>query len=709
MIEAALPPLGLHVREYGEERRKRQSPFFNRFVRNKVQYIENECDSALSFHEKDRKREVRATKFYTSLENGQWSDELNALVDSGELDIDRSQYNMVMKKINGFVGTVSENPFDIDFKPVDSENLDSSIMLRDLLRREKNLTKWDHQFKEAMRYGMIHNAFLMIHIDTSKSKFGNIGLKFVKNSKVLTDPNWTSQTMSDCKWAITVKYMTAHEASMMYPHMSLKIADRVNQMTDNIYYSTPEGQRRSREEYFEQVSNDHYRFLEYHHIVEEKETCRTGMDKNGNIIQVPSPPSNVQDRDEVQEWLQSWYSKNGIIPDTIREYQEYVKNYYVTTVCASLNSYEPFEDDLGKTQCGRLPFFNISFLRHDGRNVGFADILMDPQVNLNKRMSLITEILAKSAKDALIAEPDAFGNDPVKMANFKKNSSKPGYVEFAKRGFIGDGGRVFEQVPKAQYPQLEIFSSQQMMDMINTITPQTITMDGLSDSSKETGILFDHKRSQGELNTSFVFDMVERMWDEVGEACIPLLQNLRSGMYMKMNVGEDNRTIEINKRGIDANGVEYIENDISMIPAQSVIVSKSPKGVNRRYQDRVSYMELYRMTPDTMPLTKAFYAQKFIENLDSFNEKTLEEIKQVNAKDLELIISQNAAATSNAQLNAGMASIQLEQMLAQAQQGQQAQAPQGQSQQTGNEIQRNAQNQQRGLEQMPARSPEEVA
>jgi hypothetical protein len=662
MTENIIPPVGeFHITPPGEKHVKVKSSFLKKHTNNPVTYIENLLESSLAFHKKDREREEKSHKFFTGLDFGQWSDAYNKLIDSGELEADRSQFNMIMKKVNGFVGSISKNPYDISFAPVDSGDIDSSQLLERLMLHDKGITQWDDNFKLAVRYAMIHNAYLKIGVTTKYNKFGNVSLDFIEASKVLTDPNWESESMKDCKWCATIAYLSPNEAMDVFPDKKQIISSKVNDIAYSIFSATPEDQRKEMYEYMAQVHNDRFRFITFHHMAKEKVTRRAASDDTGNFISIPNPPKELSDGTTEKEWLESWYTTNNVAVESIIETEDLVDVYYQTTVCSAFSMTETMDDDIGKVQVGRLPFFNMSFLRHRGRNIGFVDVLTDPQLTFNKRMTLINEILAKSAKDALLFDPQAFGNDQNKIRAFKKNANKPGFIMDTQPGYLENGGNVFAQVPKAPYPQLEIYNSQQMMDLINTITPQTQTMDGLNESSKETGRLFHLKKSQGDVNSAFVMDMIERTIHEIGEAYVFLCPQIYSGMYRKINLGknassDEEEVVELNVHDIDEDGREHVYNDVSLIPYQRVIVTESPKSVTKRASLRSSFMELLQYIPQEMMGARGYAVLKFVENLDSFSEKDLEELKSIISKDVEL-----------AKMNTEM---QLQQLQAQTQQTQ---------------------------------------
>lgn len=670
MFKTAIPPSGYNTREFGKKRAKKPSPFFNTVRQNPIILIDSYFQSALSFHSVDRKREQKATSFFTGLDKGQWSSELNKLIDSGELNMDRSQFNLIMKKVNGFVGSITNNPYDISYAPIDGGDLQSSEIMKGLIVGEREKTGWNDVINLALRYGIIHNAYTRFKITKKYSIFGNIGMDFIKSSHVLTDPNWTTDSLEDCDWLITSTYLTPLQAIDRYPEKASLIKKRVIDMAVAQYAGTPENMKISLDVTMDEVYNNMCRFIEFHHMVSEKVTRRVAFDENGNSVEIPTPPQEFSESEAGEEWLSAWYAANGVEPESIIEIEDSIRQYYVTTICPALSTTEVFEDDLSPIQCGRLPYYNFTFLRHDGRNIGFVDILMDPQMNFNKRMNLINEILGKSAKDALLFDPLAFGQDGRKIDRVKKNINKPGFVEATAPGFLQAGGQAFAQVPKAPYPQLEIYETDKYQQMIDTITPQTVTADGRNESSKETGILFEKKRSQIYETTSFVFDQISTRYREIAESFFFIARDHKSNMYstVTVNKGSENEDIvEINKKEMDETGEVSTINDVSQIPFQAVSILKSTKGSTMRSVARSSIIDILGNMPLDAQNMRMELGMMYFDKSDEFSPDDLDRIKGAIGLDKQLVNSTTYFQVKQAQSQTQQLDAQTQQMLMQQQ------------------------------------------
>jgi hypothetical protein len=291
-------------------------------------------------------------------------------------------------------------------------------------------------------------------------------------------------------------------------------------------------------------------------------------------------------------------------------------------------------------------------------------------------MSLITEIMAKSTKDAHLFEPNAFGGDYEKIKKVEQNMSKPGFSMAAEPGYIESGAPIFLQVPKAPYPQLELTNLRDMQGLIDTISTQSTTMDGSNESSKETGILFERKREQGEIGMAYLYATVARFWREIGHAYIGVAQSLYSGIYatIPLSSGE---FIELNRPELASDGREYLSNNVAYLGCHNVVVTQSPNGLTQRINDRITSIEMIRVLPETMGATKLTLAKQMLRTMDNYTASEREAM-------LQLASLEQKAIQSNLELqimNAEAQKMQIEQMLAQSQQPPQPQ--EGQPQQGG--------------------------
>jgi hypothetical protein len=692
--------------------KKTPSPIFKETNRNPVVFVEDKFEKYLNYHREDRFREDRNHQFFTALDYSQWPDEIRTAVADGEDHRDMSQYNFLHKKVLGFVGMISKNPQDIDFVSQTPDYIDGALLMKRILLKDKELCHWDDAIRETIKYGIIYSGYIRVGVTKKHNELGNIELESLKPGSVLTSPYWKDESMRTCQSYITVRYMTAYEAKKKFKHKADQVDYAIRMMAESSYqirdtnHAIPEFM-------LDQLYEQKYRFIEYHHMVDEDVIQLIGVSPDGTYIEVPEPPKALKDEQSVKSWLNDWYKYNHIDPNSIIKRQSSVSKYYVATACHALDNFKLFENDLGKIQAGRLPIVQFSYDKHLGRDMGVIDFLADPQVTFNSRMSMISDIIGKASKDGHIYDPNAFGNDPRKIKEFEEKSSRPGFSIASEPGYIEDGGRVFAEIPNNSYgiQQQATQDAEKMFDLMGELTPQNRALEGQNDSSKETGRLFNEKKDQGEINMDFLYNNLNRMMREIGELWYYLSGVLYTDIYRQFTLS-DGTNLEINKEEYTPDGMSYIHNDISMIPRQEIAVSQSPAGLTQRTNDRISSIELIRILPPEASLTKMNLTSRVVKGLDNFSSEDKESFMADMEKEKLLIESQIDAQVMSNQFNSVQAQAGIQQIMQPQQPEQGAEGaevpPEQQGGQAPQEMDGPIPQGGGGPEQMPTRNTEQV-
>jgi len=635
---------------------KHPSPFFKKVNRSAVSWIEDSFVKACEFHREDRIREDRNHRFFTALNRAHYSKEVLDKVASGELNIDLSQFNFLMKKVTGFVGAMMKNPHDIEFIAQSPDFIDSAILLKHLMFKDKEVGDWDDHVREAIKNGIIYGSFVRIGVTTKHHELGNMEIQCMKPGTVLTDPSWDSDDLAKCSYYMTVVYMNAYTAKETYPHKSSRIDSAIRRMYENSIEYTQRDGHAFTEHDLHDLYDQRYRFIEFHHMVDEEVLQMIGLTPDGTYVEVPEPPKAITKSEHVNEWLDQWYAVNHVDKKSVFTRKHKISKYYVTTVCAALDTELAFDDNLGVIQAGRLPMTHFSYLRHGGKNIGLIDVLADSQTTFNKNMSLILELIAKAAKDGQVYEPNAFGNKKSKMDEFEKKSARPGFKMAAEPGYIENGGRIFAEIPNSsgQIAQQTQQNANQMFDLLNQLTPQTLAMEGMNESSKETGRLFMEKRAQGEVTMDTVTAGIARMMRDIGRIWRTGVNQFYSDVYRRVT-DSNGKVIELNKVEYTPEGMQFISNNIALMPEHEVVVSVSPSGLTQRIGDQISSLELIRILPPEMKLTSVNLTSRIIKSLDNYSKKDKEafladlDTERILIKtQIETQIANNEATTAQA-------------------------------------------------------------
>jgi hypothetical protein len=159
-------------------------------------------------------------------------------------------------------------------------------------------------------------------------------------------------------------------------------------------------------------------------------------------------------------------------------------------------------------------------------------------------------------------------------------------------------------------------------------------MEGRSEGSEETGILYARKTIQAEVALTTLSKGLEQHWNDKGEAYLLAAKKHYSGVYREFYSASIGKKVEINKPTITPSG-EQLENDISELPRMRVIVTQSPEGVNTRLVNRSINTELLRVLGPDHPLARAMAIKNVLKTLDN-NREEKEEYAAASLLELEL-------------------------------------------------------------------------
>jgi hypothetical protein len=338
----------------------------------------------------------------------------------------------------------------------------------------------------------------------------------------------------------------------------------------------------------------------------------------------------------------------------IRKTKEKVSIYYITTVVPELNNLI-LEDRMSEIQIGRLPFFFFSAARITGRDSGIVDSLIDPQQTLNKRESMIDDMIASAAKGGLIINEEIFDNDPRAIQDYKDNSAKPGYRGTAKGGIDIKGNIV--ELPSAQFPSTAINDENRMLDMMDRLSKVTPAQSGRSEGSEESGVLFINKKLQTEINQTLLVENMAHFKNEKGEGYMLLAQQLYSNVYREFAVNGGRDTIGLNERMPDGS----IGLDISMMPRHKVIVDQSPQGATQRLIDRAINGDVLVQIGQSSPLHAAKAISNIMKTLDHSMEER-DEYNQISDVHMETVMLEVKAKQVQLQAMIAQGEAQIQQI-----------------------------------------------
>lgn len=615
----------------------------------KVDFILSDFNSALDFEYENLERDQEAWRLYSGIDDSQYSvADKKALLDQNRNPF---QGNFIRQKVDGLAGSIIKNFFDIGYESNSGEYSDLTKLAKELLLIDKELLDWNSQYNQLVVDGLVNLGVEQMYIDFRYSPFGNIGFKRIEPGHLILDPRWTTNNSWDLKRAYKVAFLTAEQIKEIYKSKSEEL-DYYIKLRKGMAgdYDNGDDDFGTLHHGLSERYGDKYRVIEYHHMEKEKRTVKVSI-SDGVVLP-----------DATDEYLQEWAILNGVdLSDGVITREEVIDVYYVTTICPGISRYLILEDKRGLIQIGRLPFFPWSSGRINGKNSGIPELLKSLQRTYNFRESMLDYMIGTSAVGGILIDPDIVDGDENKMRLLKDSWNKPGFREYSSPGAISSGRQHFQELPRTQMDYGIVNEINRMLDMSDRISKQPPVLDGRSEGSEETGILFGRKQAQAEIAQALLVKSLEQHWNEKGEAYLLCAKILYSGVYREMYTFGEGKKIELNKPIVTPAG-EIIENDISQLPRMKVVVTQSPQGTTSRAIDRAINTELLRVLGADNPINRSIAVKNVMRTLDI--SKT-ERAKYEEAAELEYQLASENIRTNLLNLKMTQAQImQQMQMLA---------------------------------------------
>ena len=622
----------------------------------RVKQIYNERNASKRAMQSDYDRGLRMWKIYMAFPGDQWSNEKLAL-----LTADRRyayQYNIVRPKIDTMAGALLTDMPDPDWTPVEGQPTTGTEAIKDTYYTDKEVCNWRHSLIQALQGALIHNSWLEMIEDTKHHPLGNIGLVCQRPGSFVPSSYWKTNSDRDLQKGWKSRYFTPEQMAFKYEKSSDAIKAAISDLRLHGSEELPS---------MEQAAEDRRNFAgkvgnEYE-VIEEMwlETIKTERlfgRKVGELVTIPFPVSIKEPGPKFDEFVMI----NEIELETISPHPFQDIICHKTAIAPSLDPSLILYDKKTRVQVRGLPMYHLTTRRHEGRDMGLVETIMDLQTTFNERMSLDNEILNKVNGGMTIWNSE-LTRDPKVRDRIKKNHNRPGHNEFLN---IDDVKQVSHKVEPPNYPS-------HLMSQIELIYNQLLpVISGVSDawsaesSPGQSGILFEREVQMNKIGTLLQDEQVKQLINNIGEGYLyqwPITYG-DSEREIK-GKGKNEKTI-LNQKMEDGS----IRNAVAYTPRMRVIVNEKINTPTKNSATRQMITE-FRSTidPQVSPITYQNSNKMFFETLDSITDEKKEEY----LADIELekmaaktgILAQtasNTATASGAVLQDKQAQMQLKSM-----------------------------------------------
>jgi hypothetical protein len=614
----------------------------------------SEADRAVTARRKEIERADKCWKMYFAANGGQWSDADRAALAKEYRHA--AQYNVVGPKIDSLAGALLADLPDISWAPVQGQKSIIIDAVTESYFLDKDLYDYDTVILSVFKAGLVHSGDISMYMD---SRYGQkrICIKQEEPGLLVWDPYWMTDDDRDAEIAYRFRYLKADRIIQQYNHKSEEILAAVIDKKRNPDEYPVGGARQQRQ--LQGKVGDEYKVIEKHFLKHIKGQRLIGR-VEGTEQWVPFPA----DKDEY--YLTVFAELNRIDWETVIpvEYEDRV--HYTTAVCEELGLLLTSEVK-SEVQVNGLPFFHFSAKRLWGEDAGIVDDIVDLQQTINKRESLVTELISKANGGSTIVDNSLFLSDEDRE-RFIREKNKPGAVHFANLSEI--------KVPLVhlaanQYPSTVLDQQNRMLDKYLPLVSRA--SDALSSitESGDSGILFERKFQLNLIANTLLNRRVRQVMNNIGGAY--LAQWLVSNRdLMQVVQFRDGRSVTLNERS--AGGMIY--NAVSEVPRCRVVVTENTKSQMFQMRHRGLWGEVLRSIPaDVAPGHLMFCLKKFFETLQLTDEdkeelRILNEMIMVKARTMPLKdLTALQVGIQGDTLQSIQLQAQLDQMMQQAQMG----------------------------------------
>ena len=621
---------------------------------DKKRFVDQQFRRALDATNRKRTRLYQNLSYYFG---DQIPDQVKAKADQESREL--MVYNISQRKVQGLVGSLMRNSFNIAYMSVDGTNTTLIQGLQDMLQADQNSGNWDFQFMSFLKYGMIEESIMELTTSNAESPLGNLRFECTQPGSVIIDPNWRTTNSADMQECFKYIYLSPTQCIDLYPDMEDAIKAAV---IERVRFGRNYEQRDENfNQNYQTILGSDYMILQYMYM--EPTRSHKEIDIKSGL--------ELPDTKDIQ-YKMRWIEINGIDPEYVRDIAYSKKVCKVITTIPGLLQL-PVQDKLHELQIERIPFFPWAAERINGETRSIIDIVKGMQDTLNKRENMLSNIIENSANGAALLDPDVVDNDPDQKRLIQQNWSNPRFKAWTVAGKLASGKTFIAELPKSA-PPAEVFAQiNHLWEGIDRVLPINAAADGRAESAQESGILYSMKQQAIEVAQTTLVRGIMSSLTEMGDAYFRAAKAYYSDVE-RVFVRPDGSTFKINEIMSLPTGDLGIKNDVSSLQNLKTLVKMGQDSPNTRFSRRLIALDLLKLIPPTMPVLQTEVIGEImatIEVSDEFKarmDSALDQERQLAASQEEATYSANKANTASA-INA----MQQPAQQAQAQMAQQGQ------------------------------------
>lgn len=550
---------------------------------------------------RERRRERDNWRMYDATEYGQWDDAaLRIMLQEGRPP---TSFNFTKRYTDLLAGSLLADPFDLNYETELGEPSDGAILLNELYKEDRDLGSYMDSYLQFLRAGFVYRGWMEMYKDYSKDPRGRVGMRYIAPDRVLTDPDWATNDVSDNKAIFIWSWMSARQIMEKYNKKTPEImqAMRFYEEYREESISDPEKDKLfDRSPEFWDKQNGLY-------LVIDKYELR--LKKKARLF---DPEQGAFLRDMEEEDADIFYESAQLLGRNIEKVVQTIKECRVRTLCPAISLTLILQEGRCPLQLGKYPFFAFSSDCINGRPNTSVDQLKDAQVTFNKRESSITHILTTSSNNALFIEDDAAEPDVLHEIGKKRN--RPGAYFIVAPGAVS--GKKVQHIEKTPPPTNFMDAANHIWGVAEKITPSVPAVQGVGETD-DSGVLFQAKVAQAQIGMQIPQKMLRAVWQQIGDAYFFAAQQTYT-YPMVFSSKRDHKLFALNMPG----GM-YMRDLVRL----RVTVSQSPSSETYRRQLLQQYIAISQYLPD--PLTRQALSRLVVKSLPNVPQEELDQLAEV--------------------------------------------------------------------------------
>ncbi len=268
---------------------------------------------------------------------------------------------------------------------------------------------------------------------------------------------------------------------------------------------------------------------------------------------------------------------------------------------------------MSRIQPQRLPYFQFTANRGLGKDKGIVDDIFDIQDTINHRESKLTDMIETSQGGGKLVNRDLF-RTPTERERFKKFANDPKYIEFVDGDELTKE-RAIHYLNANQYPAQIINQLERMYDVVDRISKVPAAMEAMSESSNESGVLFNRKLQVARLTSQTIMGRMKKLRENLSEAYFWQWQLTYTGPEREFSTSNGEHKTILNERVLK-DGKIFVKNRPDMIPRCVVICTESQNSPNQTMADQALYSELFNLSSKTNPEYANLFYQKLLSSME---------------------------------------------------------------------------------------------